>query len=182
MIIVLLIAISLSLDSFATAIGLGLKSKNNVSKTAFIASIIFAFCQSLLLFLGYIAGRGLESIISSIDHWIAFILLSIVGVKFIIEAFDKKEEHAIKKINLKTLFLLGVATSIDAFIIGITFISMDITIVNGVIATGGITFLLSLAGFLLGKKVSQMKSERIEALGGVILIIIGFKILLSHLF
>lgn len=181
MITSLLIAISLSLDSFATAIGLGLKNKGNVISMAFFVSLIFALSQSLLSFFGYIIGSELEVVVSGVDHWIAFVLLSGVGIKFIFEAFNKDEEHEIKKVNWKTLFLLGIATSIDAFVVGITFIFMKMNILEALIAIGGVTFLLSFFGFLLGKKVSQINSEKIEALGGIILIIIGIKILLSHI-
>lgn len=181
MITIILTAISLSFDSFATAISASLKKQKDFLKTSFQLAFVFSVFQAGLFFLGYLFGGSLKTIISSFDHWFAFVLLFGVGIKFIFEAFDNDEEK-IKKINLKVLAILGIATSVDALVVGVSFAFVNINLLVSVFVIALITFFISLSGCFYGRKLHLKNSKRIEIVGGLILIVIGFKILFSHLF
>jgi putative Mn2+ efflux pump MntP len=181
MITIFLLAISLSLDSLATSISLVVKNKYTF-RTAIGISMVFGFFQCSMSLLGYLIGSGLEFFISRIDHWIAFILLSGVGSKFIFDSFEKQDSKKLNFLDWKIVCLLGVATSVDALVVGISLAFMQLHIVTTVLVIGIVTFLMAMAGFFSGKKLAIQNSAKIEVAGGVVLILIGFKILISHLY
>ncbi|HAT03179.1 MAG TPA: hypothetical protein DCS29_00165 [Candidatus Magasanikbacteria bacterium] len=180
MLTLFLIALSLSFDSFATSVGLSCKDDKHRLATAFKISAIFAIFQTAMPIFGFLIGSGLERLISHIDHWIAFFLLLGVGVRFIQEAY--KENKIIHAKNWKILALLGLATSIDAFVIGITFAFIDISLAHALLIIFFTTLGISFFGYECGRRICLLKSRKIEIIGGVILIAIGTKILLTHLF
>lgn len=131
--------------------------------------------------IGYFLGTKSEFLVKGIDHWVAFILLSLIGMRMIIKSLKKDKEIIKRKLDYKNLFMLAVATSIDALVIGITFAFIKTSIITATILFGFVTFIMSLVGFILGKRLKNIIGEKVEAVGGVILILIGVKILLEHL-
>ncbi|MFA6027876.1 MAG: manganese efflux pump MntP family protein [Patescibacteria group bacterium] len=177
---IFLIAISLSFDAMAVAAAYGaMVSKIKISKAIKIA-FFFGFFQMLMPIIGWLIGSGLEKFITSFDHWVAFFLLTAIGVKMIIESFKIEKEKQADITSLKILLLLAIATSIDALVVGITFalIVMNIWLASAII--GAITFTLSLLAVYMGKKFGDLIGKKAELIGGLILIGIGVKILLEH--
>ncbi|NOR88381.1 MAG: hypothetical protein GQ527_12300, partial [Bacteroidales bacterium] len=142
-----------------------------------------AFFQAIFPWIGWFAGSAIESQIKSIDHWLAFFLLSFIGLKMIADG-RKKEERVAKIESLKFSRLIGqsIATSIDALAVGVSFAFLEINIYSSMIIIGAITFLFSMIGLKLGKTIGQHTKSKIEIFGGTLLILIGLKILLEHLF
>jgi len=177
---IILIAIGLSMDSFAVAISNGLTIKNLDKKKALIIAISLAVFQAVMPFIGWFAGIKVEKYIEEFDHWIAFGLLLFIGVKMIFEAFSENEE---KKSELNFLRLIGqsIATSIDALAVGVSFAILKMEILMPVLIIGVVTFLFSLLGLQLGKFFGRKFGKYVEIFGGVVLIGIGVKILLEHI-
>jgi manganese efflux pump family protein len=173
------LAIGLAMDAFSVSITLGLSLKCNI-KYALIISIFFGCFQALMPVLGWFSGIQLQNIISALAPWIAFLLLFGIGVKMIYEAFHADEEIC-KVFSLKELLVLSVATSIDAFAVGVTFAILNTPIITPIIIIGLITFILSFIGVYIGKNIGHLFENKIEILGGIILIAIGFKILLENI-
>lgn len=178
---VFLIALGLSADAVSVAISLGLNEKKSLLKNSLLMAVFFGGFQALMPFIGWISGNLFKQFIINFDHWLAFILLSAIGLKMIIES-TKKEKPVLQSLTTSSLFLLAVATSIDALIIGISFSFLKINIVESMIIIGTTTLLLSLLGYLFGKKLSRYFGKRAKTSGGIVLILIGLKILLEHLF
>lgn len=181
---IILIAISLSMDAFAVSMCKGLEMKKINHKHALIIALFFGLFQALMPLIGYFLGTSFEKYITSFDHWIAFALLSIIGGKMIFDSFHKEEikDGFIEKLNIKELFVLAIATSIDALAVGITFAFLkDTNITLAVSLIGVITFALSYIGVILGNKIGIKFKSKAELLGGIVLILIGIKILLEHL-
>lgn len=177
---VFLVAVGLSMDAFAVAVCKGLKMpKINPKQTAIIA-LFFGGFQALMPLIGYFLGKQFEEYIVSIDHWITFILLGIIGGKMIYESFKKDEEDE-GGFSIKELFVLAIATSIDALAVGITFAFLKVNIVISVSLIGVTTFILSAIGVFIGHKFGEKYKSKAEFAGGLILILIGLKILLEHL-
>ncbi len=180
---IFLIAIGLSFDTFAVSVTTGLTISHIRFWQGIRIAIILAFFQALMPFIGWLIGKQVENLISNYDHWIAFGLLSILGIKMIYESFSKDEEN--KKFNPLIIWVvigMAVATSIDALVVGVSFAFIEINIYWSLLIIGFVTFLVSMIGMLLGKKVGSKLGKRMEIIGGIILIGIGLKILLSHLF
>mgnify|MGYP000134571001 CR=1 FL=1 len=152
-------------------------------RDVFIIALFFGGFQALMPFIGWFLGRGFESYITSIDHWIAFILLSIIGGKMLIDGIkaEDDEETGEFKLDLKELFLLAIATSIDALAVGITFAFLNYPIVECMSIIGCTTLLFLLLVFILVKFFGSKYEHKAEIAGGIILIVIGLKILLEHL-
>ena len=131
--------------------------------------------------IGYILGAQFQEAIASIDHWIAFVLLALIGGNMIHEALDNDEEEADASLDVKTMFLLAVATSIDALAIGITFAFLKVNIIPAVCFIGIVTFIISFAGVKIGNVFGARYKNKAEIVGGIILILLGLKILLEHL-
>ena len=181
---IFLIGVGLSMDAFAVAVCKGLNQKKFSIKNGFIIALFFGGFQALMPFLGWALGKQFEKYITSIDHWIAFVLLGFIGGKMIYEALTEKEEtqeSAVREIlDLKEIFVLSVATSIDALAVGITFAFLTVNIASSVTLIGLTTFVISFAGFVIGNKFGAKYQNKAELLGGIILVLIGFKILLEH--
>lgn len=176
-----LLAVGLSMDAFAVSVCKGLAMKNITIKKAAVVGLWFGGFQALMPFIGYLLGRQFERYITAIDHWIAFVLLGLIGVNMIREALSSEEEEADDSLDIKTMFLLAVATSIDALAVGITFAFLKVNILSAVSFIGCTTFLLSAAGVKIGNVFGTKYKSKAEIAGGVILILIGIRILLEHL-
>lgn len=175
------LAVGLSMDAFAVSICKGLAMKKITLKKAAIVGLWFGAFQALMPSVGYLLGLRFEQYITAIDHWIAFVLLCIIGLSMIKEALSKEEEHTNDSLDVKTMFLLAVATSIDALAVGITFAFLQVDIVPAVSFIGITTFTLSAIGVKVGNVFGLKYKSKAEIAGGVILILIGTKILLEHL-
>jgi len=175
------IAIGLSMDAFAVSICKGLSMKTLPLRNCIIVGVWFGVFQAFMPYLGFFIGSAFEAYITAVDHWIAFILLSIIGIKMIQESFEEGGEgDASLRPNL--MFTLAIATSIDAFAVGITFALLpSVSILSAVALIGCTTFLLSAIGVKLGHLFGRGQSALAERLGGVILFGMGLKILLDHL-
>ena len=176
-----LIAVGLSMDAFAVSVCKGLAMPKCTFKKAAIVGLWFGGFQALMPAIGYILGAQFQEAIASIDHWIAFVLLALIGGNMIHEALDNDEEEADASLNVKTMFLLAVATSIDALAIGITFAFLKVNIIPAVCFIGIVTFIISFAGVKIGNVFGARYKNKAEIVGGVILILLGLKILLEHL-
>ena len=176
-----LIAVGLSMDAFAVSVCKGLAMPKCTFKKAAIVGLWFGGFQALMPAIGYVLGAQFQETIASIDHWIAFVLLALIGGNMIHEALDNDEEEADASLNVKTMFLLAVATSIDALAIGITFAFLKVNIIPAVCFIGIVTFIISFAGVKIGNVFGARYKNKAEIVGGVILIFLGLKILLEHL-
>lgn len=176
-----LIAVGLSMDAFAVSVCKGLAMPKCTFKKAAIVGLWFGGFQALMPAIGYILGAQFQESIASIDHWIAFVLLALIGGNMIHEALDNDEEEADASLDVKPMFLLAVATSIDALAIGITFAFLKVNIIPAVCFIGIVTFIISFAGVKIGNVFGARYKNKAEIVGGVILILLGLKILLEHL-
>lgn len=176
-----LIALGLAMDAFAVSIGKGLSMKKLQYKNAIITGLYFGIFQGLMPLIGYLLGKNFENLITSIDHWIAFILLSIIGINMIRETIKNEEENINDKFDIKTMLPLAIATSIDALAIGVTFAFLKINIFTSILLIGIITFVTSSIGVIIGKKFGDKFEKSAQIIGGIILIVIGVKILLEHI-
>ncbi len=176
-----LIAVGLSMDAFAVSVCKGLAMEKAPLKKAAVAGAWFGSFQALMPLIGYLLGSRFEKYITRIDHWIAFILLALIGINMIKEAFSKEEEKASSTMYFKEMFLLAVATSIDALAVGITFAFLRVDILPAVSLIGITTFLLSIAGVKAGNLFGSRYKSKAELAGGILLILMGTKILLDHL-
>jgi putative Mn2+ efflux pump MntP len=179
----LLIALGLSMDAFAVSISNGITIKHQRANHALRIGLFFGSFQALMPLIGWSAGLSFREFISGVDHWIAFGLLIFIGGKMIYEStrMDAREKES-KPLSLSTLLILSVATSIDALAVGISFALLKISIITPIIVIGTVTFILSSLGVLVGNKAGHFFEKKIEVLGGLILIGIGAKILIEHLF
>ena len=178
----LLLAVGLSMDAFAVSVCKGLALKKVSLRHMCIVGAWFGGFQALMPSLGYLPGSRIEQYITAIDHWIAFVLLVLIGANMIREALSKEEaEEANASLAFKTMLLMAVATSIDALAVGITFAFLSVHIVPAALTIGATTFLLSAAGVKVGSVFGLRYKKRAEIAGGVILCLLGVKILLEHL-
>ena len=178
---IILIGISLAMDAFAVAICKGLSMKKMEWKKAIIVGLYFGIFQGLMPLIGYMLGVGFESRIESFDHWIAFILLGFIGINMIKDSFKENDKSADDKIDFKTMFILGLATSIDALAVGITFAFLNVNMIIAINCIGIITFLLCIIGVKIGNVFGDKYKKKAEIAGGTILILMGLKILLEHI-
>ena len=176
----LLIAVGLSMDAFAVSVCKGLSVKKVGVKHAALAGLYFGGFQFLMPVIGYLLGFRFESVIESIDHWVAFVLLAFIGGNMIKESFGKAEELN-DDFSVKTMLLMAIATSIDALAVGITFAFLEVQILPAAGLIGVTTFLLSFVGIYIGNAFGTRYNSKAELAGGIILVVIGVKILLEHL-
>ncbi|HPI71845.1 MAG TPA: manganese efflux pump MntP family protein [bacterium] len=180
---VILIAVGLSMDAFAVAISGSLIYGRIQPSQALKIGAAFGGFQALMPILGWLAGVQLRDLISSIDHWIAFLLLTTIGARMIGQALDNSGKNKTMDIlNPRILLALAVATSIDALVVGLSFAFLNTPIVTPALIIGSITFALTLVGVDLGQKFGLYLGKKMEILGGAVLIAIGAKILIQHLF
>lgn len=181
----LLIAVGLSMDAFAVSIckGLGMKKVN--LKVAFVLALFFGGFQALMPLIGWALGSQFLWLISPIDHWIAFVLLAVIGGRMLWEALHDEEGEddgkPADKIDLGEFFILAVATSIDALAVGISFAALAVDIVPSILIIGVVTFCFTIAGVFVGNFFGSRYEKPASIVGGVVLILIGLKILLEHL-
>lgn len=186
---VFIIGIGLSMDAFAVSLAKGFCLKKDILKYAFKISFLFGLFQAIMPLIGWFAGTYFENSIKSIDHWIAFILLSFLGGKMIIESikeFKANDEDELIKcdrdtLSLKSLIVLAIATSIDALAVGISFGFLSVSILPSILIIGITTFILCFIAVVIGKKLGESLQKYSELIGGIILLIIGIKILIEHL-
>ncbi len=180
---IFLIALGLAMDAFAVSIASGVTLKCFKAVPAFRMAIFFGGFQAIMPVLGWLAGSTFHNCIQAFDHWIAFGLLAFIGGKMIYESsFIEKTESKCDPNSLSTVFILAIATSIDALAVGLSFSVLNVSIIQPVIITGIVTFLLSLLGVYIGGKFGSLFESKIELAGGIVLIGIGVKILIEHLF
>ena len=175
------IGIGLAMDAFAVSVCKGLSMSKMNWKNAIIIALYFGIFQAVMPIIGYFLGSSFSSFVENVDHWIAFILLLLIGIGMIRESFDDEVEKRNDKVDFKTMAILAIATSIDALAVGITFAFLKADLLLSVLVIGIITFALSILGVVLGNKFGDKFQNKAELAGGIILILIGTKILLEHL-
>lgn len=176
----IIIAVGLSMDAFAVSICKGLSLQKMEWKNACKAGLYFGGFQALMPLIGYLLGVNFRKQIESIDHWVAFVLLALIGLNMVKESREKAEELD-SSFDVKTMLLLAVATSIDALAVGVTFAFLKVDIVPAVCSIGFITFWFSVLGIKIGNVFGARFKSKAELAGGIILILMGSKILLEHL-
>ena len=176
-----LIAVGLSMDAFAVSVCKGLATPKYKLKYSMICGAWFGGFQALMPTVGYLLGVNFKKYITAIDHWIAFVLLALIGFNMIREALKNDDEGADPSFTAKSMLLLAIATSIDALAIGITFAFLDVNIVAAVLFIGVCTFVISAAGVKIGSVFGTRFKSKAEIAGGAILIILGLRILIEHL-
>ena len=174
-------AVGLSMDAFAVSVCKGLAMKKLSVKKAVLIGLWFGGFQALMPTIGYMLGTRFEKYVTSIDHWIAFVLLAFIGINMIKEALSGDEDEANDSVDLKTMFLLAVATSIDALAVGVTYAFLQVRIIPAVAFIGVTTFVLSVVGVKIGNVFGLRYKSKAEIFGGIILILMGAKILAEHL-
>lgn len=179
---IFLTGVGLSMDAFAVSIGKGLSMKKFNKTTALTCGLWFGIFQALMPLVGFMLGFRFQGVIRSIDHWIAFVLLALIGGNMIREAFSEEDDAASDAVDVKTMFILAVATSIDALAVGVTYAFLNVRIAPAVCLIGVTTFVIATCGVAVGHLFGKKYEQRAEIFGGAILIAIGLKILLEHLF
>lgn len=177
---IFIIAVGLSMDAFAVSICKGLSVQKLKPKHMLLVGVYFGGFQALMPLLGYLLGKQFEWLITSVDHWIAFGLLVLIGANMIKESFDKSDEVN-DSFSIKSMLLLAVATSIDALAVGVTFAFLDVQIVPAIAIIGTTTFVLSVIGIKVGNVFGAKFKSKAELAGGIVLVLMGIKILLEHL-
>lgn len=178
---VFILAIGLSMDAFAVSICKGLSVSKLLPKHNLIAGLYFGGFQAGMPIIGYFLGTQFKSLITSVDHWIAFILLGLIGINMIRESFGEPEEIN-SSFSLKAMLPLAVATSIDALAVGVTFACLEVDVISAVIVIGITTFVLSAVGIKIGNVFGTKFKSKAELAGGIVLVLMGTKILIEHLF
>lgn len=182
---VLMIGVGLSMDAFAASVCKGLGMRRLNVKNMFVIALFFGGFQALMPCIGWFLGKQFESYITSVDHWVAFALLAFIGGKMIYDVFHENRKDCCcektDRLNIKEVFTLAVATSIDALAVGISFAFLQVNIVEAVSVIGITTFVLSIAGVVIGNIFGAKYEKKATLAGGIILILIGLKILLEHL-
>ncbi len=184
---IFLLGVGLAMDAFAVSIckGLGMSKVNG--KQCLVIGLFFGGFQALMPFLGWFLGSTFAEKIKVIDHWIAFVLLGYIGIKMIADAIKEwKEETKVEEmdapLDIKEMFLLAIATSIDALAVGITFSFLEVAIAFACTVIGVVTFVISCGGVFVGNIFGERYKAKAQIVGGVILVVLGLRILLTHLF
>lgn len=174
---VFFIAVGLAMDAFAVSICKGLSMKQINYKKIIIIALYFGIFQAGMPVIGYFLGKSFEGFVSQIDHWIAFILLSFIGINMIREAFKNDIEESSDDISIKTMIILAIATSIDALAVGITFAFLGTNIAFSSLVIGIVTFIISCLGVMIGNNFGNKYEQKAQVFGGIILILMGIKML-----
>lgn len=178
---IILIGVGLAMDCFAVCISCSLVQKDIKTSYALKIAASFGFFQAIMPVLGWLLGLTFKDLIADFDHWIAFGILSAIGLKMFVEAFKKENKQELNITSFWVLISLSVATSIDAMIVGISFAFLELNMLLTVSIIGLVTFMISLIGIYLGKKFTFISGKKAEIIGGLVLIGIGIKILIEHL-
>lgn len=176
---ILLIGIGLSMDAFAVSVCKGLSVKKLSIKNILLCGVWFGGFQALMPFIGYCLGSALSGLVDSIDHWIAFILLAFIGINMIKESFEEEKQN--DDFSWKTMLMLAIATALDALAVGVTFSFESINIFMAISIIGLTTFIIASAGVYIGHIFGNKYQQKAQITGGIILIIIGIKILIEGL-
>lgn len=176
-----LTSLGLAMDAFAVAICKGLSMRRFDKKKGLIIGLYFGIFQGVMPLIGYLLGATFQDLITSIDHWVAFLLLGFIGLNMLKEGLSIECEKCNDKVDFKTMFPLAIATSIDALAVGITFAFLKVNILFAVLSIGIITFIMSFMGAKIGNEFGNKYEKKAQIFGGIILILIGLKILLEHL-
>lgn len=177
---ILLLSVSLAMDAFSVSVCKGLSMKRVDYKGGVVIALFFGAFQAIMPLIGYLLGSSFKDYITSYSHWVAFILLGFIGGKMIYEALhEDDEELSAYRLDIKELFLLAIATSIDALAVGIVFATEKTNIALSVTLIGAITFVISFAGVIIGNRFGSKYEKKAEIAGGAVLIIIGAKLLLE---
>ncbi len=177
-----LLAVGLAADAFAVSLSSGLSIRNMKINKALKIALFFGVFQALMPLIGWMAGLSFRNLISAYDHWIAFGLLSFIGGRMIYEAAQEEiDDKKFNPLDIYTLITLSVATSLDALAVGLGFSVLKTSIIAAVSTIGFITFSLCFVGVFVGHKFGDLFQNKIEIFGGLVLIIIGTKILIEHL-
>lgn len=183
--VLFLMGVGLAMDAFAVSICKGLAMRKVNKKQALVIGLFFGGFQALMPFIGWLLGTSFEQYITAFDHWIAFVLLAYIGGKMIWEAVKPEEEESVKEmdppLDIKEMFTLAIATSIDALAVGITFAFLNYPVGEAVAIIGVTTFIISIAGVYIGNFFGTRYKQKAEIAGGIILCLLGLKILLEHL-
>jgi len=180
---IILIAIGLSMDAFAVSITLGLSVEKPKAREIVTPGVFFGVFQALMPIIGYFAGTYFAVKIQKFEHWVAFILLGFIGGNMIRESLSKKEEESNEdSFQFLKMLVLAIATSIDALAVGVTFAFFKINIFIAALIIGSITFIISMVGVKIGNIFGAKYKSKAEFVGGVILVILGIKIVIEHLF
>lgn len=177
----IVLSIGLAMDAFAVSICKGLSMPRMKWKNAIIIGAYFGYFQALMPALGYLLGFNFQDRISNIDHWVAFILLGVIGINMIKEAISKDNDIHNDSVKFKDMIVLAIATSIDALAVGITFAFLNVNLILAISLIGIITFIISVLGVKVGNIFGDKYEKKAEFMGGIILILLGIKILLEHL-
>lgn len=177
----LILAVALAMDSVAVSIAIGSKYKELLLSKALFAAAVFGFFQGAMPIAGYFIGISFAEYVQSFDHWIAFVLLVGLGGKMLYEAYQNEFDDEVTDLSNKTLITLGIATSIDAMAIGVTFAFLQTDIYTAASVIALVTFVLCVIAVYVGKKLGSLLESKAEMLGGIILIGLGCKILIEHL-
>lgn len=177
----LLIAVGLSMDAFAVSVGKGLSVCRVRPHHALLAGAWFGAFQALMPIVGYLLARSFSAVVVSVDHWIAFALLVIIGLNMIREAVWGDEECGDSDFGARKMFVMAVATSIDALAVGVSMAFIGVDILPAALTIGIVTFLFSVAGIYLGHSIGSKLGSKAGIVGGIVLIAIGIKILVEHL-
>jgi len=184
---ILILSIGLAMDATAVSVTLGgqedYKKQHRLFTTAVLCGLFFGGFQALMPALGWLLGSGARQIVSGVDHWIAFILLSAIGLKMLYDSLFGKEDESARALptSTKTFIVLAVATSIDAFAAGVSLAFLEVPLLLAIGTIGVVTFVLSFIGAYAGDRFGSMLGSKFNIVGGVVLLAIGLKILLSHL-
>lgn len=177
---IFLLAIGLCFDTFAVSVSSGLIKKEILFWQATKIALILAIFQAVMPILGWLGGISIKNLIEPVDHWVALGLLTILGIKMIVESFKNNDEKDFDPLDNKIIVGMALATSIDALAVGISFALIDVNLIAAVLIIGTVTFLASMLGILFGKKMGGSFGQKMEIVGGLILIAIGIKIALEH--
>jgi putative Mn2+ efflux pump MntP len=179
---ILAIALGLSFDTFAVSLSYGVVRNGIIFRQASWVAVVLAFFQGGLTVAGYFLGSIISNVLKAMDHWVALILLAILGIKMIVEGLKTTREEGNRDYSSTIVLLtLALGTSIDAFAIGISFALLDVKIWEAGILIGAVTFLASMTAIRIGKTAGERLGNKVEIIGGVILIAIGIKIFLEHM-
>lgn len=176
-----ILAVGLSMDAFAVAICKGLAIRRLQLRQALVVGLWFGAFQALMPAVGYLLGSAFAELVTSVDHWIAFVLLAIIGANMIREGVRGDEESCDPSLSFNVMLMLAIATSIDALAVGVTFAFLQVNIVAAVLFIGCVTFVISAAGVKIGNVFGARYKAKAEVFGGAVLLLIGLKILLEHL-
>jgi putative Mn2+ efflux pump MntP len=177
----LIIAVGLSLDAFAVSISCGMSVQQSRLRLIVLPALFFGFFQGFMPLIGWGVGMTVRTWIEFLDHWIAFTLLGLIGLHMIYQAIHEPADRCFNPADIKVLFLLAIATSIDALVVGIGFALLRVDILSAVVIIGLVTFILSIIGIRTGRRLGVYLGRKAEIFGGVVLIAMGIKILIEHL-